>query len=54
MPDGSKKGYDTNLYTTPGIERIGRVAFDLAKKRNNKVTSVEKANVMLSGVLWRE
>ena len=54
MPDGSKKGYDTNLYTTPEIERIGRVAFDLAKKRNNKVTSVEKANVMLSGVLWRE
>ena len=49
-----KKGYDTNLYTTPEIERIGRVAFDLAKARNGKVTSVEKANVMMSGVLWRE
>ena len=51
---GIKKGYDTNLYTTPEIERIGRVAFDLAKARNGKVTSVEKANVMMSGVLWRE
>ena len=50
----SKKGYDTNLYTTPEIERIGRVAFDMAKARNGKVTSVEKANVMMSGVLWRE
>jgi 3-isopropylmalate dehydrogenase len=54
LPDGTKKGYDTNLYTTPEIERIGRVAMDLARKRNNKVTSVEKANVMMSGVLWRE
>ena len=51
---GIKKGYDTNLYTTPEIERIGRVAFDLAKARGSKVTSVEKANVMMSGVLWRE
>ena len=51
---GVKKGYDTNLYTTPEIERIGRVAFDLAKARSSKVTSVEKANVMMSGVLWRE
>ena len=49
-----KKGYDTNLYTTPEIERIGRVAFDMARVRNGKVTSVEKANVMMSGVLWRE
>ena len=54
LPDGSKKAYDTNLYTTPEIERIGRVAFDLARKRSGKVTSTEKANVMHSGVLWRE
>lgn len=54
LPDGTKKGYDTNLYTTPEIERIGRVAFDLARKRSGKLTSVEKANVMMSGVLWRE
>ena len=49
-----KKAYDTNLYTTPEIQRIGRVAFDMARARNGKVTSVEKANVMMSGVLWRE
>ena len=46
--------FDTNLYSVPEIERIGRVAFDLARKRNQKITSVEKANVMHSGVLWRE
>ena len=54
LGDGTKKGFDTNLYTTPEIERIGRVAMDLARKRRGKVTSVEKANVMMSGVLWRE
>ncbi len=54
LPDGTRKGFDTNLYTTPEIERIGRVAMDLARKRRGKVTSVEKANVMMSGVLWRE
>ena len=54
LSDGTKKGFDTNLYTTPEIERIGRVAMDLARKRRNKVTSVEKANVMMSGVLWRD
>ena len=54
LPDGTRKGFDTNLYTTPEIERIGRVAMDLARKRHGKVTSVEKANVMMSGVLWRE
>ena len=52
--DGTRKGYDTNAYSTPEIERIGRVAFDLARKRNGKVTSVEKSNVMYSGILWRE
>jgi len=51
---GIKKGYDTNAYTTPEIERIGRVGMDLARKRGGKLTSVEKANVMHSGVLWRE
>ena len=54
LPDGTRKGYDTNLYTTPEIERVARAAFDLARKRGGKVTSVEKANVMHSGVLWRE
>ena len=52
--NGQKKGYDTNAYSTQEIERIGRVAFDLARKRDGQVTSVEKSNVMMSGVLWRE
>ena len=54
LGDGQKKGYDTNAYSTPEIERIGRVAFDLARKRDGRVMSVEKSNVMMSGVLWRE
>ena len=54
QPNGQKKGYDTNAYSTREIERIGRVAFDLARKRDGRITSVEKSNVMMSGVLWRE
>ena len=54
LSNGEKKGFDTNLYTTREIERIGRVAFDLARFRNKKVTSVEKSNVMMSGVLWKQ
>ncbi len=54
LPDGQKRGVDTQVYTTSEIERIGRVGFELARKRNNRLTSVEKANVMQSGVLWRE
>ena len=53
-PDGTKRALDTQVYTTPEIERIARVAFELARKRRNKVHSVEKANVMHTGVLWRE
>ena len=52
-PNG-KKAIDTQIYHEYEIDRISRVAFDLARKRNNKVTSVEKANVMETGVLWRE
>ena len=52
--DGTRKGYDTNAYTTPEIERIGRVGMDLARKRDGRLMSVEKSNVMHSGVLWRE
>jgi 3-isopropylmalate dehydrogenase len=54
LPDGTKRAVDTQVYTTPEIERIARVAFELARKRRNKVCSVEKANVMHTGVLWRE
>ncbi|HEY1505405.1 MAG TPA: 3-isopropylmalate dehydrogenase [Stellaceae bacterium] len=54
LPDGTRRGVNTQVYTTPEIVRVGRVAFELARKRHNKVCSVEKANVMESGVLWRE
>ena len=45
---------DTQVYTTGEIERIARVAFELARLRSNRVTSAEKGNVMLTGLLWRE
>ena len=54
LPDGSQRGVNTEVYTTGEIERVGRVAFDLARKRQNHVCSVEKANVMESGLLWRQ
>jgi 3-isopropylmalate dehydrogenase len=54
LGNGQKRGIDTQVYDTFEIERIGRVAFELAKKRRNKVTSSEKRNVMKSGVLWNE
>src|SRR5580692_5464109 len=54
LGNGQKRGIDTQVYDTYEIERIARVAFDLARKRGNKVTSSEKHNVMKSGVLWRE
>jgi len=53
MPDGKRRGIDTEVYTEDEIARVARVAFDLARKRRRKVTSVEKANVMQSGRLWR-
>lgn len=53
LPDGQERAVDTQVYTTGEIERIARVAFELARVRKNKVTSVEKANVMHTGVLWR-
>jgi 3-isopropylmalate dehydrogenase len=52
--NGQKRAIDTQVYDTYEIERIARVAFDLARKRRNKVTSMEKRNVMKSGVLWNE
>jgi len=54
LPDGTRKGYNTLVYTSPEVERIGRVAFDLATKRNSRVCSVDKANVLESTILWRE
>ena len=54
LPDGQKRGVNTEVYTTGEIERVGRVAFDLARKRSRTVASVEKSNVMESGLLWRQ
>ncbi|HEX7388500.1 MAG TPA: 3-isopropylmalate dehydrogenase [Acidiphilium sp.] len=54
LPDGSKRGVNTEVYTTGEIERVARVAFELAQKRSGRLTSVEKANVMESGLLWRQ
>jgi 3-isopropylmalate dehydrogenase len=54
LEDGQQRAIDTQLYTTSEIERITRVAFELAKTRRNKVSSAEKHNVMKSGVLWKQ
>ena len=54
LGNGQKRAVDTQVYDTYEIERISRVAFDLARKRRNKMTSMEKHNVMKSGVLWKE
>jgi 3-isopropylmalate dehydrogenase len=54
LPDGQKRAVDTGVYTTSEIERVCRVAFDLARLRGNKVHSAEKSNVMVTGVLWKE
>ena len=54
LGNGQKRAIDTQVYDTYEIERIARVAFELARKRRNKLTSSEKRNVMKSGVLWHE
>jgi 3-isopropylmalate dehydrogenase len=54
LPNGERQGLNTQVYTTSEIRRVARVAFDLAGKRDGRVTSAEKANVMESGILWRE
>jgi 3-isopropylmalate dehydrogenase len=54
LADGQRRGVDTQVYTTSEIERVSRVAFNLARGRRGKVTSCEKSNVMETGLLWRE
>jgi 3-isopropylmalate dehydrogenase len=54
LGNGQKRAIDTQVYDTYEVERIARVAFELARKRRNKVTSMEKRNVMKTGVLWNE
>ncbi len=54
LPSGEKRGYDLQVYTQSEIERVARVAFELARGRRNKVVSAEKSNVMDSGLFWRQ
>ncbi len=54
IENGERKGINTHTYTTSEIHRVARVAFEIAKKRKNKVTSCEKSNVMEAGLLWKE
>jgi len=54
LEDGQQRAVDTQLYTSGEIERIARVAFELARKRRSQVASADKRNVMRSGVLWNE
>jgi 3-isopropylmalate dehydrogenase len=56
LPDGTRtqRAIDTMVYTTPEIERIAHVAFRAARLRRKKVTSIDKANVLENGVLWRD
>jgi 3-isopropylmalate dehydrogenase len=54
LANGERRGVNTQVYTTSEIRRVAAVAFELARKRGRKVCSAEKANVMESGVLWRE
>lgn len=54
LSDGSRKGFNTLVYTTEEVKRIGRVACELARKRNGRVCSVDKANVLEATEMWRE
>jgi 3-isopropylmalate dehydrogenase len=54
LENGERRAVDTQVYTTHEVERITKVAFDLARKRNNLVHSAEKHNVMRTGVLWKQ
>ena len=54
LADGTRRGINTEVYTSPEVERIARVAFDLAAKRSGRVCSVDKANVLECTEMWRE
>ncbi len=53
LPDGNERGINTEVYTTGEVRRIAKVAFEAARRRRRKVTSVDKANVLESSELWR-
>jgi len=54
LADGTRRGVNTEVYTTAEIQRLARVGFDLARRRKGRVCSVDKANVLESSILWRE
>ena len=54
LGEGERRGVNTQVYTTSEVNRVGRVAFELARQRSNRVCSVEKSNVMESGLMWRQ
>jgi 3-isopropylmalate dehydrogenase len=54
LPDGSRRGINTEVYSETEIERVVRAGFELARKRQHRLCEVDKANVMESGILWRE
>src|SRR3546814_15075152 len=54
LPGGERRGLNSHHYTTSEIHRVARIAFEIARTRSNRVCSVEKANVMEAGLLWRE
>ena len=54
LPDGTRRGFNTMVYTSPEVHRIVRVAMDLARKRKHKVCSIDKANVLECTRMWRE
>ncbi|MBN8530848.1 MAG: 3-isopropylmalate dehydrogenase [Alphaproteobacteria bacterium] len=54
LPNGEKRGFNTLTYTSSEIQRVGRVAFELAQKRGKKLCSIDKANVLESTELWRQ
>jgi 3-isopropylmalate dehydrogenase len=54
LPTGEERGVNTEVYTTEEVRRIAKVAFEAARKRRKKVTSVDKANVLESSELWRK
>lgn len=54
LSDGTKRGFNTMVYTSPEVERIAKVAFELAQSRRKKLCSIDKANVLESTEMWRQ
>lgn len=54
LPEGGQKAVETLEYSTAEVERVARLGFEMARKRNNRLMSVDKANVLESSRLWRE